>query len=168
MTLKGTTMADYKPKPPLKEGFAYCEIRSASVTKKNGEPIVNSQGQAMVMLSLYTTDCAGMQGYVNDFICVQYRERFQNVENAFGVMGLYRNNRYFTDCLVGKYAGAVLKTSTYQNQEQSKVATYLPISFYKLMTTGTIAVPQQLVDKQATSATSDGQSVLAVDDDLPF
>ena len=162
-------MKDYS----LATGFAYVEVSKVSDTTKEGYPLKSQKGKKMISVSLLATDSSGKVGYVTDYLIEEAFWKIKNIENAFKVEGLFTKGEFNANILLFKSSGAILMEEEYKNKngvlvKNSKVRTYVPLSFYEMIAANDRKNGELLsMAMSATNAATEPQPE-ATFDDLPF
>ena len=119
----------------LKDGWGYCEVQEATIKKKDGSMMTDSKGNLLMMLRQIVTDSEGNISYASDFVGAAYAKKIANIENSFGVKGLHSERGFDTRLLIGKGAGCIIgHKDDPKYGVQNIIKSYVPASFFKLMT----------------------------------
>jgi hypothetical protein len=152
-----------KERVTLSNGFGYCEIRKTAVHKKDGSLMVDKNGNALLLVSLFVVDSEGQTSYIDDFINAGYLDRLRNFENSFYVKGIWtgRERGFNQEIIKNKCAGCLIDTKHDEKYGvQNKIRCYVPLAFYKLVVEGDVVKDKPSVPLNAPATENF--------DDIPF
>lgn len=134
----------------LADGFAYCEVKSVFNKTVDMKPMIDKNGEPMILITWDVVDKNGNTGLIRSYISSKVRSVIVNLENALQLnTGLYseRTKQFDISLIIDRCCAA---TIAFNEEWGSQIKKYIPLEFFNYVNSK--ADPQEEASQNQTDS----------------